>query len=216
MLINRANKYCPKCDYDASVVGNICTVDFGTVLATASVGSATTSSTTDKGSWTGEADVGCKFGRALSVKSDTAATTQKVTVRGYDMYDQPMAEEFTLNGTTAVAGKKAFKTVCEIEVAAGAAQTVTVSTSLLLGLPFRTTKLLAGTKDGADDTTNETLTAGVKIVGTATSGDPRGTITVGSISTSGVFEAVVVVCKDVFTLSSKDVGGLQGIPHYFA
>lgn len=210
----RPSKYCALCVADAAVINGIAMVDFGTVSAVSTVATMTTDDTTSTGSFSGEVNIDAKYGRTLSVVSDTASTTQKVTVSGYDFYDQPMTEEFTLNGKTAVAGKKAFKTVTEISLAAGAAQTVTVSTALKLGLPFRATKLLAGLKDGVEDTSNQTLTVGYNTTQTATSNDPRGVVAIAAGAHK--YSSILVVSKDTFTISGKEVGGLQGIPHYSA
>lgn len=49
--------------------------------------------------------------RTLAVKSSTTDTTQVVTVKGLDEYGVAVTENFTLNGTTAVVGNKAFKKV---------------------------------------------------------------------------------------------------------
>lgn len=216
MVVDKINMYCPLCTYDALAVGAIGTFKIGPVSASATVGTVTAEGTTDSPVATLEKDTGARFGRNLTVVSDTASTTQKVTVKGYDFYNQPMSEEFTLNGTTSVVGKKAFKTVCEITLAKGAAQTVTVSTGLKLGLPLRTTKILASIKNGADDTSNATLTAGYNTTQTATSNDPRGVVAMSAISANDTFTVVGVVSDEVFTISSNLVGGLQGIPHYFA
>lgn len=216
MLSSGLNKYCPLCAYDAMAVGSVATFDFGPVAAVKDAASVTAEGTTDAPVWTGDVDVGAKFGRTLSVVSDTASTTQKVTVRGFDFYDQPMTEEFTLNGKTAVAGKKAFKRICEVVLAAGAAQTVTVSTALKLGLPLRTVKLLASVKNGVDDTTNATLTVGYNAAQTASTNDPRGVVAMSAISANDHFVVVGIVSGEIFTINSEKVGGLQGIPHYFA
>ena len=42
------------------------------------------------------------------------AATAVLTVTGTDVYGVPMSEAITLNGTTAVAGKKAFKTITSV------------------------------------------------------------------------------------------------------
>ena len=59
-----------------------------------------------------------------------------VTVTGKDVYDQVMVEQFTLSGTTVQYGKKAFKSLTTIAVAAGAASdTMDVGYGNQLGLP---------------------------------------------------------------------------------
>lgn len=76
--------------------------------------------------------------RNLTVVSASASLVQVVTVEGEDAYGQPMAEQFTLNGTTPVVGVKAFRSVSRVTIPAGAAaSTVSVGTGERLGLPFR-------------------------------------------------------------------------------
>ena len=64
------------------------------------------------------------------------AATAVLTVTGTDVYGIPMSEAITLNGTTAVAGKKAFKTITSI-AASAAATDFFVGTGDVFGLPIR-------------------------------------------------------------------------------
>lgn len=65
----------------------------------------------------------------------TGAATSVLTVAGTDVYGQSMKENITLNGTTTVNGKKAFKTVTSITSDSAIANPVTVGTTDILGLP---------------------------------------------------------------------------------
>lgn len=60
-----------------------------------------------------------------------------VTINGYDEYDQAMSETITANSTATVAGKKAFKRVVTMSVAAGgaASKTLDVGWADVYGLP---------------------------------------------------------------------------------
>ena len=101
------------------------------------------------------------------------AATAVLTVTGTDVYGIPMSEAITLNGTTAVAGKKAFKTITRI-AASAAATDFFVGTGDVFGLPIdantRNYVLTAwngafvttGTFVGADATTAKTTTGDVR------------------------------------------------------
>lgn len=110
----------------------------------------------------------------------TAGSNHVVTVTGEDEYGQPMSENLTLNGTTPVAGVKAFKKITTVAVAAGAAgDTFDLGWGDVLGLPFRlhlAADVVQELEDGA------AATAGTKVAGlakntksTATTADVRGT-----------------------------------------
>lgn len=106
------------------------------------------------------------------------ADTATLTITGTDEYGVTMTEDITLNGTTAVAGKKAFKTVTGIVSDATISNGAFVGTGDVLGLPVflpNGVLVLAELEDGA------TVTAGTKVAGvaataTSTTGDVRGTV----------------------------------------
>jgi hypothetical protein len=72
--------------------------------------------------------------RCLSVDSG-GADTAVLTIVGTDVYGRPMSEAITLNGTTQVNGKKAFKTVTSITSSATTSNSPFVGTTDILGLP---------------------------------------------------------------------------------
>lgn len=122
-------------------------------------------------------DAMSKFGRNVVVVASGAATS-KVTVRGQDYLGQAMSEELTLNGTTTVAGKKAFRWVDKIEWGATAAVTVDVGWGNVLGLPYRSLKILSELVDKVVPTAGTFVAApAVGVAQTLTSADPRGTYT---------------------------------------
>jgi len=105
------------------------------------------------------------------------ADTAVLTITGTDEYGATVVENITLDGTTAVAGKKAFKTVTGVTSSATIANAAFVGTGDVFGLPvfvptlgILTTEL----EDGADASAG-TLVAGVTTTATATTGDVRGT-----------------------------------------
>lgn len=90
--------------------------------------------------------------RALTLVG-SAGADQVVTVNGYDEYDEAVSETLTANSTTPVAGKKAFKTVVSLSVAAGgaASKTLDIGWGDVLGLPVRVTdrsQIIAELQDG--------------------------------------------------------------------
>lgn len=151
-------------------------------------------------------ELGGAYGRGVTVKASGAATST-VTVIGRDYLNQPMKETLTLNGTTAVNGKKAFKYVDQVDFGATSATTIDVGTTDVFGLPFKAKLLLATLKDGVT-TTAHTFVAGVETdPQTATTGDPRGTIDPNAAADgSAVFGGICLF----------DRTNLHGVKHYFA
>lgn len=103
------------------------------------------------------------------------AATAVLTVTGTDVYGIPMSEAITLNGTTAVAGKKAFKTITRI-AASAAATDFFVGTGDVFGLPIdaNTRNYVLTAWNGAFVTTG-TFVAADGTTATTTTGDVRGT-----------------------------------------
>lgn len=80
------------------------------------------------------------YARTVNVDSTNAGdTTQTVTVTGTDYYGQLQTETIALNGTTAVAGQKAFKSIIRVAVSAALAGNLTVGNEDVFGLPYRVT-----------------------------------------------------------------------------
>lgn len=77
------------------------------------------------------------YPRNLKVVSDTAGITSKVKIYGYNMAGVAIDEEIQLNGKTAVAGLKVFKTITKIDLpAASATEKVSVGFDDTLGFPY--------------------------------------------------------------------------------
>ena len=111
------------------------------------------------------------------VIDSAGVVTSPIVFTGTDVHGNVMSETITLNGTTAVSGRKAFKTIT------AAANTATISNGAfagngdVLGLPVFLPKaglVLKELQDGAAPAAG-TLVAGVDTVATATTGDVRGT-----------------------------------------
>lgn len=104
------------------------------------------------------------------------AATAVLTVTGTDAYGLPMSEAITLNGTTAVAGKKAFKTITSV-AASAAATDFFVGTGDVFGLPIRadSRNYVLTAWGGAVVTTGTFVAAVTTDPATTTTGDVRGT-----------------------------------------
>lgn len=107
------------------------------------------------------------------------ADTAVLTVTGKDEYGQTMSEALTLNGTTAVPGKKAFKQVTAITCSAAVANGAFIGTGDVLGLPVFLPKggHILGQLENGTAATAGTVVAGIATGGgsTTTTGDVRGT-----------------------------------------
>jgi hypothetical protein len=120
------------------------------------------------------------YARAVNVDStDAGDTTQTVTVTGTDYWGQAQTEAIALNGTTLVAGQKAFKTITSVIVSAALAGNLTVGNEDVFGLPYRVTDAGYLFRTGwagsvANDSTG-TFVAADTATATTTTGDVRGT-----------------------------------------
>jgi hypothetical protein len=134
------------------------------------------------------------------------AATAVLTVTGTDVYGIPMSEAITLNGTTAVAGKKAFKTITSI-AASAAATDFFVGTGDVFGLPIRANSrnYVQTAWDGAFVTTG-TFVAAVATTATTTTGDVRGTYAVPDAA-----DATKRLTLYVFVLDDDTQTGLYGV-----
>lgn len=123
--------------------------------------------------------------RTLDIVSSGAGdTTQTATVHGTDQYGQDMSELIAFNGTTRVAGQKAFKKVTRVAISAALAGNGSVGWTDVLGLPYRVVS-----RDYINFNYNATvgLLAAVTVAdttspATTTTNDVRGTITLASAS----------------------------------
>lgn len=120
------------------------------------------------------------YARAVSVDtSNSTNTTQVITVSGTDYWGQAQTEEITCDGTTAVAGLKAFKTVSAVTSNAAITGNITVGTSDVFGLPYRVTDagylIGVGWAGALARDAGTFVAADTTSPATATTGDVRGT-----------------------------------------
>ena len=151
------------------------------------------------------------YPRALSIKSSTTDTTQTITIRGFDEYGQAMTETLSLNGTTAVNGKKAWKTVVSYQASAALAGNLSIGTINVFGFPFVVEAagyVIQDLTDGAKSGTAGTFVAGVAgTVPTATTGDVRGTYAPNTTPNAAHAYEVMVACPDPNQLGLTQFAG---------
>lgn len=137
------------------------------------------------------------------ISSNAGDTTQTVTTRGYDVFLNPMAETVTLNGTTPVLGKKAFKYILSVTASAAMTGNLSVGTTDTFGMNVRVDRweYLIAFMNGALVTTSTGWTVSDQAVATATTGDVRGTYTVQSAS-DGTKRLMVMVNLPLFNAAS--------------
>jgi hypothetical protein len=133
--------------------------------------------------------------RAIVVDSG-GADTSVITITGTDVYGAVMKENITTNGTTAVNGKKAFKTVTGISGSLTAANGIFIGTTNILGLPVflpGVASVLREIENNAVATAG-TVVGGVSTLATATTGDVRGTYVPNSTPDGAkVFDLIVAL-----------------------
>lgn len=135
--------------------------------------------------------------RAITAVSTGAGdTTQTVTVTGTDYWGQAQTTQLTLNGTTAVNGKKAFKTITAVYVSAALAGNLTVGTTAIIGLPYRVNDagylLRTGWNNAVADNAG-TFVAADAATPSATTGDVRGTYTPSGSAPDGTIRLVIAI-----------------------
>jgi hypothetical protein len=117
------------------------------------------------------------FGRCLTVDVSAGTSSEVVTITGTNYLGEVIVENITLNGTTVVAGKKAFATVTSVVVAGDTDGDLIVGDAVLLGLPVfieDVDEWVTELQDGTTATAGA-FVAGVSSAPTATTGDVRGT-----------------------------------------
>lgn len=146
--------------------------------------------------------------RAVSVVAGVGDTTQVITVTGFDVYNQPMTENITLNAGTTVSGQKAFRRITRVSSSAATANNVSVGSTDILGLPLRVaTRNHALTAwDGAFVTTGTFAAADATSPATATTDDVRGTY-LPPTATNGVRRLTVYM----YSTQENTQVGLYGV-----
>lgn len=221
----RINQYVPAMSCAAGVIyGSPFRVSLGTpavadtdglldgVNTTATSGSITVTGNANLGAIGAEADA--PYGRNVTV-TGAGSGAKVVTIVGKDYLGQPMKETITCSSGDG-AGVKAFKTVTEIELGAVAGDSDTdFGWGDVLGLPYKTVKVLSEEADGAVEGTLGTFVGPVLTdPQTATTGDPRGTYNPQTTLDGSVEITVALICDN--SVNSDGNGGLHGIAHFYA
>lgn len=211
--IKMINGYTPVAEFAGNVINGIYSVRFDN-LATSQELCSIVSSASEKivEDFDKPVEVDAEFGACLVLKG-SAAISGEAIIHGYDYLGQAVTEKVTLNGTTEVSTKKAFKFVDVITLPTADGVTVTVSRKLVLGLPYRTSAILTETRNGVKVNTT-TLTVPVNTEQTVSTGDPRGTINLTSYTEPANVVLICIASPEIFTINDKKVGGLFGIPHF--
>lgn len=120
-----------------------------------------------------------------------------VTVTGRDVYGQRMVETITMNSTTAVEGKKAFKKIISIGVSKAVANGGFIGTAKKLGLPYRPVPggFIRG-RAGEDTSDAGTYVAPERSASTATTADVRGTYAPAATLNGSTEITVVIAVKN--------------------
>src|SRR5690606_16716421 len=135
------------------------------------------------------------------------ADTAVITITGTDAYGEVLVENIQLDGTNAVPGKKAFKTVTKVEAGGAISNGAFDVTTDVIGLPvflpgagYVLSELEGGAKASAG-----TLAAGVSTTATATTGDVRGTYDPNSAADGEKSFSLIVALPDP---------DYKGVPQY--
>lgn len=212
----RINNYVPAMMYSSDVNWNGGTrVSFGAPLANNATLVANATTIAGNGTVVDLSTVPAfpeTYGRTVTIVG-SGATTTVVSLRGWDYLGQPIQEDLTLNGTTPVVGKKAFKSFLSYTTGTGtAATTCNIGSGSALGLPYKTLRCAWEVANGAAVAAGTLIQAVLTDPQTATTGDPRGTYAPttalnGTNIISGIFDCV----NDV---NSARNGGLHGIRQF--
>lgn len=157
--------------------------------------------------------VKAKFGRSITVTGSAAGVTQDVTLVGYDYLGQKVVKTIAATGTSAMVFPP-IKRFVSLTVAVGASsETIDVGWNTILGLPFKTVRVIHEELGGVLSATLGTLTAPVLTdPATAATLDPRGTYAPNA-TMDGAKELVINAIASSWVNSSGN-GGLHGIAQY--
>lgn len=160
-----------------------------------------------------------RYGRTVTVTpSGVPGNANVIDVVGYDYVGQPMFERFTGSAaaTTPLVGLKAFGWIVGTRLITLATNTITVSisTGVSLGMPFKGTVMTA--KEGTTNMTFAQINTNqvqptLTDPQTGTTGDPRGLYT-STTAPNGVLAFELSIIGDP-SVNVSNNGGLLGIKH---
>jgi hypothetical protein len=152
---------------------------------------------------------GAPFGRALTVDGGDATGTGLVTITGTNYLGDVLVEGITKNGSTVVAGKKAFATVTSVVVTGDSGAGFIVGDAVLLGLPI----FIEDVDEWVTELQNgTTATAGAWVAGDsaapiATTGDVRGTYSPNTAPNGGHHFVLYMALSDPAYTGQVDFAG---------
>jgi len=213
----RINNYVPAMMYSSDVNWNgVTRVSFGAPAAAnaTAIVNAQSIAVALSVDLTGATPIVETYGRTISVVASGAATST-LTVKGWDYLGQPINEDFTLNGATPVAGKKAFKAFQTLVInTTTAATTINIGTGGGLGLPYKALRVEWEVANGAAVAAGTLTAPALTDPQTASTGDPRGTYApTTAMNGTNILSAAFSFANDVNTTNN---GGLHGIRHFAA
>ena len=142
-----------------------------------------------------------------------------VTVRGYDIYGQPMSNQIAITASSTVTGTKAFKYISSVQVNAGGVTTggVSIGTSNTIGLPERADEFEYNTifVNQLEITVSTNFTfADQTTPATPTTGDPRGTyaMVTAASNTNRVTIFQIAPAAQAMRATNIDCRGIVGVP----
>jgi hypothetical protein len=151
------------------------------------------------------------YGRNVTLVA-SAAYAGVVSIRGWDYLGQPIQEDITANGSTPVAGKKAFKSFLSYQSPTTGAVTLNIGSGTQLGLPYKALRVAWEVGNGAAAAAGTLTQAILTDPQTSTTGDPRGTyVTTTTMNGTNIISAVFDFVNDV---NSSRNGGLHGIRQF--
>lgn len=151
--------------------------------------------------------------RGVSITANAGATTNVVTVRGYDIFGMPMSEAITATAAATVFGKKAFKYIASITPATtDAGHTLAAGVSDVMGFHTRSDRWeYANIFYNGAFVTAQTgwLKADTTTPATATTGDVRGTV---QLSSGGAGGSATAISGGTITTGSLRLTIMASVP----
>lgn len=155
--------------------------------------------------------------RAVSITGVSGGAGGAMTVRGYDIYGNPMSETITVGaGVNTVNGKKAFKYIASVTPGFTDAHNYSVGIADVYGLPLRADAFgYVNASFNNQLLTNPTFTAAdTTSPATATTGDVRGTIVVTADGTKRLQVMQGISVANLNTLAPGVFTGLYGVANF--
>jgi hypothetical protein len=147
------------------------------------------------------------WGRNLTLVAGAAMSTV-ATVYGWDYLGQPIAEAFTMNGTTPVVGNKCFKSLNYVTYTA-TATTISIGTGVKLGLPYKTVRVGYEIANGVVAAAGTLQAPSLVDPQTNVTTDPRGAYT--TTTTMNGVNIISASCDCVNDVNTSNNGGLHGL-----